>query len=75
MTISGNCHVIVGFFEIANTSRNAIALQENNVLVKDMLDVYVLAYVKDEKNNLSTMTFILTLVVSYMEFWDHGHLF
>jgi hypothetical protein len=59
MTINGNCHVIVGFFEIANTSRNAIALQENNVLMKHMLDVYVLAYVKDERNNLSTMTFIL----------------
>jgi hypothetical protein len=64
----------MGFFEIANTFRNAIALQENNVLVKHMLDVYVLAYVRDERNNLSTMTFILTSVVSYMDFWDHGHL-
>jgi len=64
----------MGFFEIANTFRNAIALQENNVLVKHMLDVYVLAYVRDERNNLSTMTFILTFVVSYMDFWDHGHL-
>ncbi len=64
----------MGFFEIANTFRNAIALQENNVLVKHMLDVYVLAYVREERNNLSTMTFILTSVVSYMDFWDHGHL-
>jgi len=64
----------VGFFEIANTSRNVIALQENNVRVKHMLDVYVLAYVRIERNNLSTMTFILTLVVPYMEFWDHQHL-
>jgi len=64
----------MGFFEIANTFRNAITLQENNVLVKHMLDVYVLAYVREERNNLSTMTFILTSVVSYMDFWDHGHL-
>jgi hypothetical protein len=64
----------MGFFEIANTFRNAIALQENNVLVKNMLDVYVLAYVREERNNLSTMTFILTSIVSYMDFRDHGHL-
>lgn len=64
----------MGFFEIANTFRNAIALQENNVLVKHMLDVYVLAYVRDKRNNLSTMIFILTSIVSYMEFWDHQHL-
>ncbi len=68
------CHVIVGFFEIANTSRNAIVLQENNVLVKHMFDIYVFAYVRDERNNLSTMTFILTSIVSYMKFWDHRHL-
>jgi hypothetical protein len=64
----------VGFFEIANTFRNAIALQENNVLVKHMLDVYVLAYIRNKRNNLSTMTFILTSVVFYMDFGDHRHL-
>jgi hypothetical protein len=41
-----------------------MALQVNDVLVKHMLNVYVVAYVKDEGNNFSTMTFALTFIVS-----------
>jgi len=57
------CHVTIGFFEIANTSRSAMALQVNDVLAKHGLNACVLAYVKDERSNLSTMTFVLTSVV------------
>jgi hypothetical protein len=56
------CHVIVRFFETINTSGNAMAIQMNNVFAKHGLNI--LAYVKDQRNNLATMTFALTLVVS-----------
>jgi hypothetical protein len=57
-------HVTIGFFEIVDTSRSAMALQVNDVLTKHGLNARVLAYVKDEGSNLSTMTFPLTLVMS-----------
>jgi len=56
--------VIIRFFEIVDTSRNAMPLQVNDVLAKHGLDAYVFAYVKDEGSNLSIMTFALTSVVS-----------
>jgi hypothetical protein len=58
------CHMTIGFFEIANTSGNAMGLQVNDVLAKNRLNVHVLAYVKNERNNLSIMTFVLTSIVS-----------
>jgi hypothetical protein len=36
----------------------------NNVFAKHGLNIHVLAYVKDERNNLATMTYTLTFVVS-----------
>jgi len=57
------CHVTIGFFEIVDTSRSAMALQVNDVLAKHGLNACVLAYVKNEGSNLSTMTFVLTSVV------------
>ncbi len=42
------CYVILGFFEIINTFGNAMAVQVNNFLAKHGLNVYVIAYVKDE---------------------------
>jgi hypothetical protein len=58
------CDVIIGFFEIIDTSRNPMALQVNDVLAKHGLDAHVLAYVKNEGSNLSIMTFALSSVVS-----------
>ncbi len=43
------CHIIVGFFEIVNTSRNAMALQVNDVLTKYEFNTRIIAYVKDER--------------------------
>jgi hypothetical protein len=62
------CHVTIGFIEIANTFGNAITLQVNDLLAKHEVNVCVFAYVKDEGNNLSTMTSTLTFVESY-EVW------
>jgi hypothetical protein len=41
-----------------------MVLQVNEVLAKHGLNVRVIAYVKDERGNLSTMTITLTFVVS-----------
>jgi len=59
------CHVIVRFFETINTFGNVMAIQMNNVFAKHGLNIHVLAHVKDEGNNLATMTSALTFVVSY----------
>ncbi len=58
------CHVIMGFFKTMETIRNVLALQMNDLFTKHKLNVYVLAYVKNERNNLSTMIFVLTSIVS-----------
>jgi len=58
------CHVIVRFFETINTFGNAMAIQMNNVFAKHGLNIHVLTYVKDKGNDLATMTFALTFVVS-----------
>jgi len=57
------CHVIMGFFKTMDTIRNVLALQMNDLFAKHKLNVYVFAYVKNEGNNLSTMTFVLTSIV------------
>ncbi len=54
----------MGFFETTNMSRIAMAVQ-----VKDFLSLYnllnkLIAYVKDEGGNLSTLAQALTLVVN-----------
>jgi hypothetical protein len=49
---------------MANKSRNAMVIQVNDVLAKHGLNTHVFAYVKNERNNLATMTFVLTFVVS-----------
>jgi len=41
-----------------------VAIQVNEMLVTYGLNAKILAYVKDESNNLSTMTSSLTFVVS-----------
>jgi len=41
-------HVIIRFFETINTSKNAMAMQVNDVLTKHKLNIRVLAYVKHE---------------------------
>ncbi len=58
------CHVTIGFFETTKTSRNAMALQVNEIFVKHGLNVQVITTIKDETNNLSTMTTISILGVS-----------
>jgi methylaspartate ammonia-lyase len=58
------CHVIIGFFEIVETFRNAMALQVNEALAKHGFNVQVIAYVKDEACNISTKTIVLTSIAS-----------
>jgi hypothetical protein len=58
------CHVIVRFFETVDMSRNAMAIQVNNVFVEHGLNTHVFAYVKDEGSNIPTMTSTLTFIVS-----------
>jgi hypothetical protein len=58
------CHVTIGFFEIVETSKNTMALQVNEVFAKHGLNAWVIAYVKNEGGNLSTMTIALTSIVS-----------
>jgi hypothetical protein len=53
----------MGFFKTIKTIKNVLALQMNDLFAKDKLNVYVLAYVKNEGNNLSTMNFVLTSIV------------
>jgi hypothetical protein len=43
------------FFEITKKFGIAMALQVNEILVKHGFNAWVIAYVKDEGNNLSTM--------------------
>jgi len=57
------CHVCVGLFETIDTFRVVMALQ-----VKDLLSLYnllnkLIAYVKYNGGNLSTLTQVLSLVV------------
>ncbi len=54
----------MGFFEIIETIGNALALQVNDLFAKHKLNAYVFTYVKDEGNNFSTMTSILTSIGS-----------
>jgi hypothetical protein len=58
------CYVIVEFFEIADRFGNAMVIQVNDVFAKHGLSTHILAYVKNERSNLATMTFALTFVVS-----------
>jgi UDP-glucose 6-dehydrogenase len=58
------CHVIIAFFENTNRFRDAMVIHVNDVLVKHGSSTHILAYVKNEGNNLATMTFALTYVVS-----------
>ncbi len=57
------CPIIVRFFETIDTSRNAMAIQVNDVLAKHGLNTHVFAYVKNEGSNFATMTSTLTFVV------------
>jgi hypothetical protein len=49
---------------MANKSKNAMAIQVNDVLTKHGLNTHVFSYVKNERKNLATTTFVLTFVVS-----------
>jgi hypothetical protein len=53
----------MGFFKTMETIRNVLAFQMNDLFAKHKLNVYVLAYVKNAGNNLSTMIFVLTSIV------------
>jgi len=59
------CYITMSFFKTTKTIRSALALQVNDLLAKHKLNAYVLAYVKDEGNNFSTMTSDLTSIVFY----------
>jgi hypothetical protein len=55
-------HITIGLFETINTSKAAMAIQVNEVLPTHGLNAKILAYVKYEGNNLTTMTITLTLL-------------
>jgi hypothetical protein len=52
-------HAIVGLFKVHGTIRNAMALQLQSLLGKIDLIHYVIAFVKDEGNNLKIVAAIL----------------
>jgi len=52
------------FFETTNTFGNAIALQFNDVLAKYELAIWIIAYVKNEGDNLNIMTTTLISIIS-----------
>jgi hypothetical protein len=60
----GACHVTINLFETIETFGVAMAIQVNEVSVAYGFNTKILAYVKDEGNNLSTMTISLTFIVS-----------
>jgi hypothetical protein len=47
-------HIKIGLFETTNTFGAAMAIQVNEVLATYRLNVKILAYVKNEGNNLTT---------------------
>jgi hypothetical protein len=53
-------HITIGLFETTNKFGAAMAIQVNEVLATYGLNVKLLAYVKNEGNNLTTMTTALT---------------
>jgi len=61
-------HVIIGIFEIRNTSSETMANQVKILLNSFGLFTKVIAYVKDERSNLNTLTSTLTFVFSYYSF-------
>ncbi len=58
-------HATIGLFEIVETFGVAMAIQVNEVITKYVLNVKIMAYVKDEGNSLNTMTSALPSIVSY----------
>jgi hypothetical protein len=57
-------HVIIDLFETIKTFGTTMAIQVKEVLATYRFNVKILTYVKDEGNNLSTMTIALTFIVS-----------
>jgi hypothetical protein len=55
-------HVIIGLSKITKTFGITMAIQVNEVLATYGFNVKILAYVKDEGNNLSTMTTALIFI-------------
>jgi len=53
-------HITIGLFETTNTFGATMAIQVNDVLTTYGLNVKILAHVKNEGNNLTTMTIALT---------------
>ncbi len=58
------CHVLVRFFEMANTFGIAMALQLNDLVAKHGLDVHVIAYIKNKRNIFFNVTFTLIFIIS-----------
>jgi hypothetical protein len=60
----GPNHVVIDLFETIKIYGVAMAIQVNEVLVTYGLNAKILAYVKDDNNNLSIMTNALNSVIS-----------
>jgi len=60
----GPSHVVIDLFETTKIYGVAMAIQVNEVLVTYELNAKILAYVKDDDNNLSIMTSALNFVIS-----------
>jgi len=57
-------HVTMGIFEVHNIASVAMANQVKLLLYSFSLLDKVIAYVKDERSNLNTLTFALTFLIS-----------
>jgi hypothetical protein len=57
-------HVTIGLFETIEIFRATMAIHVNEMLVAYGFNIKILAYVKDEGNNLCTITTILTSIIS-----------
>jgi hypothetical protein len=59
------CQVIIGIFEVHNTTSATMANRENCLLDSFSLLDKVIAYVKVERFNLNILTYVLTSIVYY----------
>jgi hypothetical protein len=56
-------HVTISLFETIETSKASMAIQVNEMLVAYGFNIKILAYAKDEGNNLCTMTIVLSSII------------
>jgi hypothetical protein len=58
-------HVTMGLFEMKETNEQSMIIQLESLFSKFRLIHHVIAFVKDEGNNLTTMTSTLHCIIDY----------